>query len=142
MSKGLVTAVILSLALTGCGAGVAGDLPTDDISFKFDAKVAVNPTVPMPNQRVLLNLEVTSASTRAVKTDIYLTVLNQDGKAVYESLWEDVLFHENEVWNLTQGFLPDSDAKSSWTVKLRVHNKEANVPLLDRTIGTLDFGTR
>ena len=141
MWKAPVTAAFLSVALTACAG--AADVHTEDVSYKFEAKVAVNPTAPQANQRVLLNLEVTSSSNRPVKTDITLTVLNAEGQVKYESLWEDVYFHENEVWNLTQGFLPDSDAgKSSWTMRLKVHNKEANVPLLDQSIGTIDFGRK
>ncbi len=141
MRKALVTGVVLALALVGCGP--VADIHTEEVSYKFEATVAVNPTAPQANQRVLLNLEVTSSSNRPVKTDITLTVLNAEGQVKYESLWEDVYFHENEVWNLTQGFLPDSDAGSSkWTMRLKVHNKEANLPLLDQSIGTIDFGKK
>lgn len=145
MLKGIVTAVCLAFALTGCGAGPAGDLGENakTVTYKFAAKVAVNPTAPMPSQRVLLNLEVTSASTRAVKTDIYLSVVSSEGETMYESVWEDVYFHENEVWNLTQGFLANADAaKKAWSVKILVHNKENDLPLFDQSIGTLEFGKK
>lgn len=140
MKKGIVTAAFLLLALTGCG-GVAGALPTDDITYKFDATILVNPTVPQANQRVLLNLEVTSSSNRPVKTDIYLKVVSAEGETLYESVWNDVYFHEGEVWNLTQGFLPDSDAgKKAWKVNIRVLNQESKLAMYDQSIGTLEFG--
>ena len=140
MGKGLIAVGVLALALTGCGGGVVGELPADSVSYKFDAKVAVNPTQPQANKRVNFNLEVTSSSNTSVKTDIVLKVVSKEGETMYESAWNDVLFHENEVWNLTQGFLADSDAaRKPWGVKIVVTNIATKEVLYDQTIATLDF---
>ena len=137
--KGSVTLGFLLLALTGC-QGLAGDIPADVITYKFGARVAVNPTSPQINQRVSLNLEVTSASSVSVKTDIILTVISKENETMYTSNWESVLFHENEVWNLTQGFLADSDAnRKPWAVKILVKNHETGEILFNESIATLDF---
>jgi hypothetical protein len=140
MRKGTVTVGFLLLALTGCGGGVAGELPADSVSYKFEAKVAVNPVAPQPNSRVNFYLEVTSASTHAVETDITLSVVSKENEVMYESVWNEVLFHENEVWNLTQGFLADSDAaRKSWAVRIVVKNRKTGEVLFNQTIATLDF---
>ena len=137
--KGSVTLGFLLLALTGC-RGVASDLPSDVVTYKFDAKVSVNPTAPQANRRVSFNLEVTSASSQSVKTDVVLKVVSEQKETMYESVWSDVLFHENEVWNLTQGFLAESDAgRKVWAVKLTVKNHATNEILYDQSLATLDF---
>ncbi|MBS1149268.1 MAG: hypothetical protein H6Q89_966 [Myxococcaceae bacterium] len=139
MMKGAVTLGFLLLALTGC-RGQAGELPEEVITYSFDAKVAVNPTMLQTNKRVSFNLEVTSASNRTVKTDIVLKVVSKDGETAYESIWNDVLFHENEVWNLTQGFLPASDAaRKPWSVTILVRNQETQEVLFNQSIATLAF---
>ena len=140
MLKGSVTVGVLLLALTGCGNGVAGDLPADAVKYKFGATLVINPTAPQANRRVNFALEVTSESNRAVKTDIFLKVVSQEGETMYESVWNDVVFHENEIWNLTQGFVPDSDAgRKPWMVKILVRNQDTHEPLFDQSIATLDF---
>lgn len=140
MGKGIVTLGFLSLALAGCYGGVASPLPDDVITYKFDAKVAVNPTVPVVNERVSLNLQLVSSSSRDVKTDIFLKVVNAAGDTIYESRWEDVLFHEREVWNLSQGFKPDASAsKSAWTVQITVKDHVTQAVLYDEAAATLDF---
>lgn len=139
MMKGTVTAGFLLLALTGC-RGVASELPADLVSYKFEARVAVNPTTPQANRRVSFNLEVISSSTHKVKTDIILKVVSEQNETMYESIWNDVLFHENEIWNLTQGFIPDSDAgRKPWLVKILVRNIATNETLYNQSIATLDF---
>lgn len=139
MMKASVTLGFLLLALTGC-RGVAGDLPADVITYRFDAKVAVNPTAPQANRRVNFNLEITSSSNKSVKTDVVLKVVSKENETMAEVVWTDVLFHENEVWNLTQGFLADSDAgRKPWAVKIVVTNRETNAVLFDQSIATLDF---
>ncbi len=140
MMKRSVALGFLLLALAGCGGGEVGALPADLVTYKFDAKVAVNPTAPLANRRVSFNLEVTSSSNKAVKTDIVLKVVSKEGETMYQSVWNEVLFHEGEVWNLTQGFLPDSDAaRKPWAVKIIVKNLETNALLFDQSIATLDF---
>ncbi len=142
MMKGSVTVGFLLLALTGC-RGEVGALPSDFVTYRFEAKVAVNPIQPVPNSRVSFNLEVTSASSKSVKTDIVLRVVSQQNEVMYESMWNDVLFHENEVWNLTQGFLADSDAaRKPWAVKILVKNLDTNEVLFDQSIATLDFNKK
>ena len=139
MVKGFVTLGFLSLALAGCGGDV-GSLPADSVTYKFDAKVAVNPTQPVANERLTFVLEVTSASNREVKTDVVLKVVSADSETMYESKWDEVLFHENEVWNLTQGFLPDSNAaKKAWTVQIVVKDHVTGEVLYDQAAAKLDF---
>lgn len=140
MGKGIVTLGFLSLALVGCGPGIAGELPADTISYSFNAKVAVNPTQPMANRRVNLALEVTSTSNQSVKTEIVLKVVSKEGETMYSTVWSDVLFHENEVWNLSQDFLADSDAaRKPWAVRIVVSNTMTNAVLYEQSIATLDF---
>jgi hypothetical protein len=140
MSKGLVTLGFLSLALTAGCRGEVGSLPDDFVTYKFDAHVAVNPTQPVPQQRVSFVLEVTSSSNREVRTDVLLKVVSSDGETAYESKWDNVLFHENEVWNLSQGFLPDSNAgKKAWAVQITVQVHETHEILFDQAVSKLDF---
>ena len=139
MSKGMVTLGFLLLALPAC-KGEAGALPADVVSYKFNAKVAVNPTQPRASQHVSFNLEVTSASNASVKTDIVLKVVSKENETMYESVWNDVYFHESEVWNLTQGFLPDSDAaRKPWAIMILVRNRDTSEVLYNQSIATLDF---
>ena len=139
MLKGIVTLGFLTLAVAGC-RGAVGELPEDFVTYKFEAKVAVNPTQPLANKRVSFNLEVTSSSNRAVKTDIGLKVINPSGETMYQSTWDEVLFHENEVWNLTQGFLPDSNAgKSAWDVQITVKDHATGNVLFNQSAAKLDF---
>jgi hypothetical protein len=139
MGKGLASLGLLALVCTlGC-RGVAGDLPTDLITYKFDGKVLVNPAQPVTNKRVSINLELTSASARSVQTDIVLKVVSKEA-TMYESTWDKVLFHENEVWNLTQGFLPDSDAnKKPWQVQIQIRDHDSGQVLYDQALARLDF---
>ena len=139
MFKGIVTLGFLALAITGCG-GEVGALPEPVVSYKFDAKVVVNPTMPVAKQRVSFSLEVSSSSTAQVKTDIVLRVVNATNETMYESKWEDVLFHEHEVWNLSQGFLPDANAlNKAWTVQILVKDHVTGEVLFDQAAATLDF---
>jgi hypothetical protein len=139
MVKGIVALGVLTLAVAGCG-GTVGAVPDDFATYKFDAKVAVNPTQPLANKRVSFTLEVTSSSNRAVKTDIVLKVISAQGETMYQSNWDDVLFHENEVWNLTQGFLPDSNAaKTAWNVQITVRDHATGDVLFDQAAARLDF---
>ena len=139
MFKGIVTLGFLCV-LTGCAGGEAGALPDDFVTYKFDATVAVNPTQVEANKRVSFTLEVTSSSNRDVKCDVVLKVVSADGETMYESKWDDVLFHEHEVWNLTQGFLPDSNAgKKAWTVQIVVKDHATGEVLYDKAAATLDF---
>ena len=139
MFKGIVTLGFLLVAIAGC-KGEAGAIPDDFITYKFNAKVAVNPTQPISNQRVSFTLEVTSSSNRELKTDIVLKVVSPTGETMYESKWDDVLFHENEVWNLTQGFLPDSNAaRTAWAVQIVVKDHATHEVLYDQAAATLDF---
>ncbi len=139
MFKGIVTVGFLALVASGCG-GEAGALPQAVVSYKFDAKVAINPTQPVAKERVSFSLEVTSSSNAAVKTDIILKVVNAKNETQYESNWDNVLFHENEVWNLTQGFLPDSNAiNAAWTVQIVVKDHATGEVLFDQAAAKLDF---
>lgn len=139
MLKGMVTLGVLTLAVAGCG-GTVGTVPDDFVTYQFDAKVAVNPTQPLANKRVSFTLEVTSTSNRSVQTDIVLKVISAAGVTMYQSTWDDVLFHENEVWNLTQGFLPDSNAaKTAWNVQITVREHATGNVLFDQSAAKLDF---
>ena len=102
MNKGTVTLGFLSLALFAGCRGEVGGFPVELITYKFEAKVAINPTQPVPNRPLNLSLEVTSSSNRAVQTDILLKVVSDGGETLYESRWPEVLFHEHEVWDLQQ----------------------------------------
>ncbi len=139
MMKGSVNIGLLMLTLAGCSGGV-GELGSDAVSYKFGATVAVNPTQPLPNRRVSFNLEVTSASNRPVNADITLKVVSKENETMYESVWADVYFHESEVWNLTQGFLPHADAaRKPWAVRILVKHRNSNEVLFNESIATLDF---
>jgi hypothetical protein len=139
MFKGIVALGFLVLAMSGCG-GEAGALPEPVVSYRFDAKVAVNPTMPVVKERVSFSLVVTSSSTAQVKTDIVLKVVNAANETMYESKWEEVLFHEGEVWNLSQGFLPGSNAlNKAWTVQIVVKDHATGEVLYDQAAATLNF---
>lgn len=140
MTKGTLTLGLVLLAFSGC-VGEAEGLPSDEAPvYNFAATVAVNPTQLLASQHVSLSLEVTSSSNRAVQADVVLKVISNEKETMYQSRWLDLAFHEHEVWNLTQGFLPDSDAaKKTWVVQIRVTEHATGRVLYDQAVAPLDF---
>jgi hypothetical protein len=129
------------LALAACGPGSISKLPTDDAHYDFDAQLLTSPAQLTVNTRVDLNLDVTSTSNRDVKADLVVKVVGADGKVMYQQVWQNVQFNQGEDWNLTNGFLPDSDAgQQTWKVEMQVLDHASQTVLFDEDIGQLDFG--
>ena len=134
--------IVATLALVGCGLGEEKPAARPDV-FEFKAAVVVTPEKPVPGRRVSLNVELVSACNKKVETDIVMRVVDSAGtRVMYEQTWSSVDFQPTEVWNLSQGFLADSDAaKHQWKVTLLVLNHESGAKLYERDALALDFGS-
>ena len=86
-------------------------------------------------------LEVTSGCNRARETDVVLRVMSQDGtRVMYEQVWDLVEFEPTEVWNLTQGFVADSDpGKAPWKVRIVVRDHDTGTVLHEQDAAQLKF---
>lgn len=121
-------AVLASTLLAGC-SGTVGELPND--VFAFGATAQMRPEVPRPGQSVSVQLEVTSASNVEVLTNVELLVVDGDGRQVGYREWKGVKFRPEEVWNLTDAFLPSTNSfGADWRVQLTVSDAATGAQLL------------
>lgn len=120
--------VLASVLLTGCTAAV-GDLPQDVLAF--GATALMQPELPRPGQAVSVQLEVTSASNVVVLTNVEMLVEDGEGRQVGYREWKGVQFHPEEVWNLTDDFLPPTDTfAADWRVQLTLTDAASGATLL------------
>jgi hypothetical protein len=121
-------ALLAVLVLAGCNAAV-GDLPQDVLAF--GATALMQPAVPRPGQAVSVQLEVTSASNVTVLANVELLVEDGAGRQVGYREWTGVQFHPEEVWNLTDDFLPPTDTfAADWRVQLTMTDAATGATLL------------
>lgn len=146
MSRGDVTqklrrAALLSLLALAACTGNAGEIPDAQPVYAFKASLAMTPQQPTVGTRLNYALNLRSASNRPVRTNLVLTTSSDDGRVINEQRWHDVVFHEEEIWDLSQGFLPDTSASSTknWKVFLQVINKETGEVLHAETLTRFDF---
>jgi hypothetical protein len=122
------TALLSLLVLTGCNASV-GELPKDVVAF--GATALMQPAVPRPGQAVSVQLEVTSASNVTVLANLEMLVEDGEGRQVGYREWKGVQFHPEEVWNLTDDFLPPTDTfAADWRVQLTMIDAATGATLL------------
>jgi len=107
MAKGWLLAALV-MTTSGC-LGTASDLPDEQVRYDFGTTVSVLTTSPSPGRRLNFNLEITSHSDVMVTVDILIRVYNPDGKIIHTDPWNEVVFHPEEIWNLTQGFVTATD---------------------------------
>ncbi len=120
--------IIASLGLSAC-VGQVGSLPADLVSYEWAATVQVTPDAPVAGRHVSLNVELTSHSNVTVVTDVVFRMVRDDGRVVHEEKWSQVKFHPEEVWNLTQGFVPATDDNGHLRVEVVVYEHETGAEL-------------
>ena len=106
MRFALLAAVLI--AVTGC-QGEVTELDSDRVTWNFAASVQVNPSQPVAGRNVSLNIELTSHSKTEVLADVWVRVIRGGTKLVYEESFRGVKLVPEEIWNLSQGFLPATD---------------------------------
>jgi hypothetical protein len=133
-------ALFCLVAMTGC-MGAAGEIPEEQPVYAFKASLAMTPQQPQAGTRLNYALNLRSASNRPVRTNLVLTTSSDDGRVINEQRWHDVVFHEEEIWDLSQGFLPDTSATQTknWKVFLQIINKETGEVLHAETLTRFDF---
>lgn len=131
--------IVCLATLLGCG-GQIGALPKDNAVKVFEASVVVMPAQPVAGQRVTFDIEVVSDSNLPVLADVELRVLDEQSKPTYQQLWRDVVFNPDDTWNLTEGYLPDTNLRAEHKVEITVREKSSGAVLFrDDTLATLDF---
>lgn len=103
-----LTLLFVLAALGGC-VGEVSELRTDEVAYDFVASVQVNPERPTLGRAVHLQIELTSHSNQVVVTDVWVRVVRDGTRLVYEESFRGVTFHPEEVWSLSQGYLPATD---------------------------------
>jgi hypothetical protein len=134
----------LALVCSACG-GTLSALPEDAVVAVFDARVQVQPANPSPGDRVQFTLEVTNVSPGEVLADVVLRVVDPDTAAhIYEQVWPSVNFKPEDIYNLTQNFLPGLNAENKpFKVQVQVKNHATQALLFDSPeIARLSFVTR
>lgn len=127
MSKvGLVAVTVV--ALSGC-LGTASELPEDGAHYDFDTTISVLTAQPQAGRQLSFNLEISSHSDTLVTVDILLRVLNPDDKIIHTETWSAVVFHPEEIWNLTQGFITASDDRGPLRIEVLVLDHETGEEL-------------
>jgi hypothetical protein len=106
---------VLVLLLGGC-LGEAAATPEELARYEFVADVKVNPSTPIAGRQVSFNLELTSRSNQAVVVDVILRAVRANKTTIHEQIWRDVSFRPEEVWNLTQGFVSNTNEKGEASV--------------------------
>lgn len=107
--------LIISLATSAC-LGAYSATPEELARYDFVADVRVNPTAPQPGRNVSLSVELVSRSNAMVVVDVILKAVRPDGSVMHTQVWPNMTFHPEEVWNLTQGFIPRNDEKGSFVI--------------------------
>ncbi|MBX7099608.1 MAG: hypothetical protein K1X89_17965 [Myxococcaceae bacterium] len=126
--------------LTACGGGTAGEVAAPEV-IDFKAAVEVSPTQPVAGRRVSFTLELKSGCNKRQETDIVLRVESQDGtRVMYQETWDAVDFDPAEVWNLTQGFVADTDpGKQTWRVRIVVKDHGTGLVLHEEDAARVNF---
>src|SRR5258707_947244 len=90
--EGLLIFAVTAAMLPACG-GTAGSLPTDDLTYGFQASIEVATAQPVPGRRVDLIVAVTSIGNVPVDCDVTLRVVSPTtGDEIYAQRWESVRF--------------------------------------------------
>lgn len=109
--------MIVAAATSAC-LGAYSATPEELARYEFVAAVRVNPTAPQPGRNVSLSVELVSRSNALVTVDVVLKAVRPDGSIMHTQVWREVKFHPEEVWNLTQGFVPRNDEKGTFAIEL------------------------
>ena len=139
MRKSILLAVALPL-LTGC-MGQVGELSGGEAQYDFKALVAVLPDKPVAGRRVHVSLDLSSHSNVLLTADVVVRVVRPDASVIYEEVWSAVKFHPEEVWSLTQGFLPGTDESGELSIEVLVlHHETGQLLWKDPAALTLTLG--
>src|SRR2546423_102911 len=100
----------LAIAFIGCGGAIGASNKPPPTSVDFISAVQVTPSVVVPRRRISVNIDLTNTGNLAVDASIDLLVHDAAGGELYTQTWEDVQISAKETWNLTQGFVPPTNA--------------------------------
>ncbi len=129
------------LFLVGCG-GQVSDVIADKEVVSFEAQLAVSPAQPLPGKRVSLTIDITSRCSKMVNSDVALKVVDDKGNELYRQVWPNVKFQPGEVWNLTQGFTPETTLNGTdWNVVLEVRRADTGELLEAKPVGQFVLGS-
>jgi len=120
--KGILASALF-LLLTACG-GEIGNTQAELERFSWAASIDVTPDQPVTGSHMSFQVRLISHSNAEVVTDLVLSLVLADGRVLHEEHWDGVLFHPEEVWDLTQGFVPGSSdgGKAHFEVVVRRHD--------------------
>ncbi len=77
-----------------------------------------------------------------VNSDVILKVVDDKGNELYRQKWDDVKFQPGEVWNLTQGFTPETTLNGTdWNVVLEVRRADTGELLDAKPVGQFVLGS-
>jgi hypothetical protein len=140
MGKGLLIVGALAGMLSACGGDV-GTIPEDYVTYGFTASVAIATPDPTPGRQVSFTVAVTSVGNTPVHCDVILHVVSDgSGGDIYDQRWDNVLFQPQAQWDLTNGFLPATDVKSTYHLEVEVRRHDTGELLEDnKQAGTLTF---
>ena len=119
MRKGPAILASVAAMLSACG-GTAGNIPSDFITYGFEASVEVVTPTPVPGRRVDFIVAVNSVGNVPVDCDVTLRVISDTGDEIYAQRWESVRFMPDSPWNLQNGFLPATDVEKSYRLSVEV----------------------
>lgn len=143
LQKGFpILAVTVAALLSACGSGTAGNIPSDFITYGFEASVEVATPMPVPGRRVDFIVELKSIGNVPVECDVTLRVVSDTNDEIYTQRWEGVKFMPASPWNLQNGFLPATDVERSYRLSVEVRRR-SNGELLfaDDEVSRLEFPT-
>jgi hypothetical protein len=108
---------IALVMLAACGPPEEyGATPT---SVAFRSSVQVTPAMVTPGRAVSMTIELTNTGNLGITADIEMTVSNDRGRQIYDSMLPNVRFEPRQNWNLTQSFLTSTDVDATpYQVKL------------------------
>lgn len=109
--------ILMASVVTATGCMGAYSATQEELAvYQFVADVKVNPTAPVAGRNMSLSVELVSRSNTLVVVDVVLRAIRPDGTQMHEQVWRDVKFRPEEVWNLTQGFVPRNDEKGTFSI--------------------------
>ena len=139
--RSLIVAAAAAL-LCAC-AGEAGSIPDDFVTYGFQASVEVATQRPEPGRRVDLIVDVRSTGNTPVNCDVMLKVVSAAAdQEIYRQQWQDVKFMPDAPWNLSNGFLPPTDATGAYKLSVEVRrHTTGELMYLNSEVSQLVFST-
>ena len=106
----------MGVSLAGCLGEVTDVSTVGAPAITFASQITLTPDAPTAGRHVSVSLSLTSHCETSLDTDVDIRVIHASGRVLFEQTWSALLFHPEEVWDLTQGFLPATDDRGQATI--------------------------